>query len=113
MIRSSQFFRLSPKIDYFHVTGVIRTFIFHLRTASSWGFKPINLGATINTPFGERTPWLSDDGMTLYFSSDGHWTWQNGCIQIYKIKRIIMDGMVKPENLGRLLIHLIMIMDIS
>lgn len=31
---------------------------------------PKNLGANINTPYDERTPFLSKDGRTLYFSSN-------------------------------------------
>lgn len=33
--------------------------------------KPMNLGPTINTPGFEISPFLSDDGKLLYFSSDG------------------------------------------
>jgi outer membrane protein OmpA-like peptidoglycan-associated protein len=33
---------------------------------------PINLGNKVNTPFAERTPWLSADGLTLYLSSNGY-----------------------------------------
>jgi len=36
-----------------------------------WGV-PSNLGPTINTPFSELSPFLSQDGKTLYFSSTGH-----------------------------------------
>lgn len=36
-----------------------------------WGV-PSNLGPMINTPFSEMSPFLSQDGKTLYFSSDGH-----------------------------------------
>ena len=32
----------------------------------------INLGSVVNTPFAERTPYLSPDGLTLYLSSNGH-----------------------------------------
>jgi outer membrane protein OmpA-like peptidoglycan-associated protein len=32
---------------------------------------PVNLGPIVNTPFAERTPWLSKDGLTLYISSNG------------------------------------------
>ncbi|MEQ9187526.1 MAG: OmpA family protein [Cryomorphaceae bacterium] len=34
--------------------------------------KPIHLGPTINTPGAEFSPYLSDDGRVLYFSSNGH-----------------------------------------
>ncbi|MCD6019676.1 MAG: OmpA family protein [Bacteroidetes bacterium] len=36
-----------------------------------WGV-PENLGTTINTPYDEDAPYLSDDGQTLYFASKGH-----------------------------------------
>lgn len=42
------------------------------RTSSDdWG-PARNLGATINSPFNENTPFISTNGITLYFSSDGH-----------------------------------------
>ncbi|MEQ8907849.1 MAG: OmpA family protein [Vicingaceae bacterium] len=36
-----------------------------------WGI-PVNMGSTINTPFGEKSPYLAPDGKTLYFASTGH-----------------------------------------
>ncbi len=39
---------------------------------AEWG-PPQNLGPTINTPYNEDTPFISDDGSTLYFSSYGHY----------------------------------------
>lgn len=36
-----------------------------------WG-AAVNLGGIINTPFTEKSPFLSPDGKTLYFTSDGH-----------------------------------------
>ncbi|MDG5799023.1 hypothetical protein QA597_01445 [Marinilabiliaceae bacterium ANBcel2] len=36
-----------------------------------WGY-PVNLGPQINTRFNEDSPYLSPDGETLYFSSQGH-----------------------------------------
>ena len=36
-----------------------------------WGAAS-NLGGTINTPFTEKSPFLSPDGKTLYFTSNGH-----------------------------------------
>ncbi|MBL4710259.1 MAG: PD40 domain-containing protein [Flavobacteriales bacterium] len=39
--------------------------------AEMWG-PAQNLGPTINTPFGEKSPYLAPDGKTLYFSSIGH-----------------------------------------
>ncbi|KAA3609781.1 MAG: hypothetical protein D8M58_08955 [Calditrichaeota bacterium] len=40
-------------------------------TPNGWT-KPANLGSTINTTKKEKYPFLSADGKTLYFSSDGH-----------------------------------------
>lgn len=34
--------------------------------------RPINAGESINTSFEEVSPWLSPDGQTFYFSSNGH-----------------------------------------
>lgn len=36
-----------------------------------WGI-PVNLGPNINTPQNEESPFLTNDGKYLYFSSDGH-----------------------------------------
>jgi len=40
-------------------------------SGDDWG-PARNLGPTINTPFNENTPFISTDGATLYFSSEGH-----------------------------------------
>ncbi len=47
--------------------------IYRIRTLAdgSWSL-PENLGFSINTASDEDTPWLSDDGNTLWFSSSGH-----------------------------------------
>jgi outer membrane protein OmpA-like peptidoglycan-associated protein len=36
--------------------------------------EPVNLGQNINTGLNEETPFMCDDGKTLYFSSQGHST---------------------------------------
>ncbi|MCK7535857.1 MAG: hypothetical protein MZV63_35170 [Marinilabiliales bacterium] len=36
-----------------------------------WGI-PVNLGNLVNTPYNEETPFISGDGNTLTFSSEGH-----------------------------------------
>ena len=61
-----------------------------------WG-TPQNLGERINTPFDELSPFLSDDGNTLYFSSNGRVGF--GGVDLYKS----LGGMGKwsdPVNLG-------------
>lgn len=42
-----------------------------LLPTGKWGL-PVNLGNKINTKYREDFPWLSLDGKTLYFSSEGH-----------------------------------------
>ncbi len=34
--------------------------------------SPVNLGDSINTPYDEKSPFIHQDGRTLYFSSAGH-----------------------------------------
>jgi outer membrane protein OmpA-like peptidoglycan-associated protein/tetratricopeptide (TPR) repeat protein len=44
-----------------------------LQADGSWS-APENLGAPINTPLSEMSPYLHPDGRTLYFASKGHLT---------------------------------------
>jgi hypothetical protein len=61
-----------------------------------WG-RAANLGSTINTRRDEEFPFLHRDGMTLYFSSDGHATF--GSHDIFR--STLLDGKwAPPENLG-------------
>src|SRR6056297_241648 len=61
-----------------------------------WG-KPKNLGAQINTPYNEETPFLSNDGKRIYFSSQGH-KGMGGFDIFYSDK---VDGKwTKPVNIG-------------
>jgi len=41
------------------------------KEGNDWG-KPHNLGMQVNSPFNEDSPFLTPDGNTLYFSSEGH-----------------------------------------
>ena len=61
-----------------------------------WGI-PVNPGDMINTPYNEETPFISKDGNTLYFSSEGH-----GSIGGYDIFfSTSSDGQWgKPSNIG-------------
>jgi outer membrane protein OmpA-like peptidoglycan-associated protein len=47
---------------------------------------PVNLGKVVNTFGAERTPWLSNDGLTLYVSSNGHDA-NNFDLNVYAFKR--------------------------
>ncbi|MBS1637756.1 MAG: OmpA family protein [Bacteroidetes bacterium] len=63
----------------------------------SWG-EPENLGTTINTPLNEESPYISDDGNTLYFSSNGHPGY--GEYDVFK-SELINGQWTDPENLGK------------
>ena len=66
-----------------------------------WG-EPINLGPTINTVHAERKPFLHPDGMTLYFSSNGHPGL--GRLDLYMAKRLYEDSWTdwsEPINMSK------------
>ena len=71
------------------------------RTKTGWS-TPLNLGATINTPWCDRYPFLHPDGRTLYFSSEGHGSL--GASDVYKSTRLYDSSWVdwsEPVNLGK------------
>src|SRR6187551_277143 len=61
-----------------------------------WG-KAVNMGKLINTAENEDAPFIHPDGVTLYFSSDGHPSLGNSDIFISEFKN---SKWTKPENLG-------------
>lgn len=62
--------------------------------------RPMDLGEGINTKYSETTPFLSADGMTLYFSSDR--PGGQGSQDIYLTRRLddTWQNWRKPQNLG-------------
>jgi hypothetical protein len=64
--------------------------------SGDWG-PAVNLGAAINTPFNEDTPFITQNDSVLYFSSEGHSSM--GGFDIFKSQKI---GNVwkTPTNLG-------------
>ena len=62
-----------------------------------WG-KATNLGRNINTEFNEKGVFMHPDGMTLYFSSEGHNSM--GGYDIFKVQKKGRRGWQKPVNLG-------------
>ncbi len=62
--------------------------------------KPENIGATINTNGFEISPFLSEDGNTLFFASDGHDGF--GGSDIFMSKKLYDSWLLwsKPINLG-------------
>jgi outer membrane protein OmpA-like peptidoglycan-associated protein/tetratricopeptide (TPR) repeat protein len=64
-----------------------------------WG-RPVNLGPTVNTPHDEHSPYIHPDGVTLFFSSQGHNTM--GGYDIFFTHALLNDerAWVKPTNVG-------------
>jgi outer membrane protein OmpA-like peptidoglycan-associated protein len=76
--------------------GELDLYVSELDSKGSWG-KAVNLGPAINTPENEDSPFIHPDGVTLYFSSDGHPCLGNSDIFVSELR----DGKWrKPENLG-------------
>lgn len=64
-------------------------FISH-KTGDSWS-APLPLPKKINSPFAERTPWLSFDGLTLYVSSNGYHVNRNDMDIYFFTRKNILD----------------------
>ncbi len=62
-----------------------------------WG-SPTNLGDVINTQFEEETPFISQDGKTLYFASEAHNSM--GGYDIFKSVKDATGNWSQPQNLG-------------
>lgn len=51
--------------------GGLDIYVSHRDAKGDWG-PPVNLGGNINTRYNEESPFITEDGNTLYFSSYGH-----------------------------------------
>lgn len=76
--------------------GELDIYVSELDGKGEWG-KAVNLGPLINTEENEDAPFIHPDGVTLYFSSDGHPTLGNSDIFISEFKN---GKWQKPENIG-------------
>ncbi|MFT4603101.1 MAG: outer membrane protein OmpA-like peptidoglycan-associated protein [Arenicella sp.] len=73
--------------------------IYHTTKTENGGWaKPVNLGPKINTPFKEDAPFLSNDGKTLFFASEGHNSM--GGFDIFKTVRDENGEWSDPINIG-------------
>lgn len=76
--------------------GELDLYVSEIDGKGDWG-KAVNLGPLINTPENEDAPFIHPDGVTLYFSSDGHPNLGNSDIFV----SLFQNGKwQKPENLG-------------
>lgn len=76
--------------------GELDLYVSELDSKGDWG-KAVNLGPKINTTENEDAPFIHPDGVTLYFSSDGHPTLGNSDIYVSEFKN---GKWQKPENIG-------------
>jgi len=76
--------------------GELDLYVSELDAKGNWG-KAANLGPVINTPEHEDAPFIHADGVTLYYSSDGHPALGNSDIFVSELK---YGKWQKPQNLG-------------
>ena len=67
-------------------------------TDGTWT-PPHNLGEPVNTRFNDRSPFISADGRTLYFSSNGHPGFGNH--DLFMTRKLSDGTWSVPINLGR------------
>ncbi|HEX8040888.1 MAG TPA: OmpA family protein [Chryseosolibacter sp.] len=76
--------------------GGLDIYVSQLGANGDWG-RPSNLGTTVNTRKDEDSPFAHADGVTLYFSSNGHPS--VGSNDIFKTE--LKNGRwTRPENVG-------------
>lgn len=76
--------------------GELDIYVSALDAKGDWG-KAVNLGPTINTSEDEDSPFIHADGVTLYFSSNGHRRLGNSDIFFSELRG---NKWTKPENIG-------------
>ncbi len=87
----------------FHGDTALASDIYYIpKNGDNWG-EPVNLGPKVNSDFSERSPVLSHDLKTLYFTSDRHGGL--GYYDIYMCTRTDMNSWTEwsqPVNIGRI-----------
>lgn len=76
--------------------GNLDIYVSEIDELGEWG-PAVNLGPIINTPYNEDTPFITSDGITLYFSSEGHTSM--GGFDNFK-SQLSESAWQTPENLG-------------
>lgn len=75
--------------------GGLDIYVSELDAAGNWG-KPVNI-ASVNTAGDEDSPFIHHDGVTLYFSSNGHPGMGSSDIFKSEFKNGVWE---KPQNMG-------------
>jgi hypothetical protein len=76
--------------------GELDLWISEKDATGDWGI-PSNLGNVVNTPYNEETPFISGDGNTLTFSSEGHGSM--GGYDIF-LSKLSAGQWTSPINIG-------------
>jgi OmpA-OmpF porin, OOP family len=74
-------------------------YVSFLRNDGRWS-QPLNLGADVNTPMEEASPFLAPDDKTLYFSSKGRLGYGGSDIYVTRRMDDTWTKWSEPENLG-------------
>lgn len=77
--------------------GALDIYVSELQEDEKWG-KPYNMGPKLNTMYNENTPYITDNGELLYFSSQGHTT--IGGYDVFLTRRQPDGSWTLPKNLG-------------
>jgi outer membrane protein OmpA-like peptidoglycan-associated protein/tetratricopeptide (TPR) repeat protein len=77
--------------------GALDIYVSEKNGDNDWD-SPENLGSVINTPYNEETPFLTEDGSMLFFSSQGHITM--GGYDIFVSERLPDGSWSEPANVG-------------
>ncbi len=77
--------------------GALDIYVSELSGEGKWG-KPYNAGSKLNTVYNENTPFITEDGELLYFSSQGHTT--IGGYDVFMTIRQPDGSWSVPKNLG-------------
>lgn len=77
--------------------GGLDIFMAERDSTGDWG-TAVNLGAVINTPYNEETPFLANNDRTLFFSSRGHYNM--GGYDIFRSDLDENGNWGKPVNVG-------------
>jgi OmpA-OmpF porin, OOP family len=79
--------------------GDLDIYVSFLEKDGGWS-EPVNLGPAINTEKSETTPFLASDGVSLYFSSNGHGGYGHQDVFVARRLDSTWKNWSKPENLG-------------
>ncbi len=77
--------------------GGLDLYVSRLDEGGTWG-TPVNLGPEINTPFNDDRPFLINNGKTIFFASQGHYTM--GGYDIFRSDLQPNGLWSKPQNIG-------------